>query len=400
MKRLLTIFAILLMLPSSTSGTASAQAVDCSQFDVWIWAQTVFESDKSAHANLDPDGNGLACEQLPFVGFAPMTGVDSRPKNIFPVSDLKVKDLDRITVKWEGVSKSILLHETGKLVTENGSKACGATQSLDFMNWVLSWVDPEDIYVEPNYGTMADYDEHQSYLWMEIADEWYMLNDVMIRSGWATYSDEGFHHLHKDELTRAESFASSHVLGANLTCGGTNLASAETTSSEHLTQAAEVQPDRGQFAGAENYYATFLGQTGPYSEEAIAERDRAKIGNSSETRPQPNQSTESQPVFNAGIVSTGNGIVNQPVQAPAETVYEEPAEEVWEAPAEPVYQEPVVEEPVYEEPVTAECHWAYGACLPVVGDLNCTDIAAKDFYADPSDPYGLDRDGDGVACES
>lgn len=38
------------------------------------------------------------------------------------------------------------------------------------------------------------------------------------------------------------------------------------------------------------------------------------------------------------------------------------------------------------------------------GDYDCTDFAdqaeAQDYYdADPSDPSGLDRDGDGYACE-
>lgn len=40
------------------------------------------------------------------------------------------------------------------------------------------------------------------------------------------------------------------------------------------------------------------------------------------------------------------------------------------------------------------------------GDMNCSDFRswreAQDFYESqgPGDPHGLDRDGDGVACET
>lgn len=50
----------------------------------------------------------------------------------------------------------------------------------------------------------------------------------------------------------------------------------------------------------------------------------------------------------------------------------------------------------------AQCDSNYsGVCVPVVGyDLDCKDIPAKRFQSTGSDPHGLDRDKDGVACES
>lgn len=42
-----------------------------------------------------------------------------------------------------------------------------------------------------------------------------------------------------------------------------------------------------------------------------------------------------------------------------------------------------------------------GACVPTdQGDVNCGDLSATDFQSTGSDPYRLDADGDGVACES
>jgi hypothetical protein len=42
-----------------------------------------------------------------------------------------------------------------------------------------------------------------------------------------------------------------------------------------------------------------------------------------------------------------------------------------------------------------------GACVPAdAGDVDCTELADSDFDSIGSDPYRLDADGDGVACES
>jgi hypothetical protein len=48
------------------------------------------------------------------------------------------------------------------------------------------------------------------------------------------------------------------------------------------------------------------------------------------------------------------------------------------------------------------CEPGYRPCLPRTVDLNCDDIAAgeKPVQVTGADPYGLDADGDGSACES
>ena len=47
------------------------------------------------------------------------------------------------------------------------------------------------------------------------------------------------------------------------------------------------------------------------------------------------------------------------------------------------------------------CQPGYSPCLPRVADLNCDDIpeSKKPITVTGSDPYRLDGDGDGVACE-
>ena len=49
-------------------------------------------------------------------------------------------------------------------------------------------------------------------------------------------------------------------------------------------------------------------------------------------------------------------------------------------------------------PASGQCHPNYEPCLPVSEDLDCSDIRMP-VTVTGEDPYGLDRDGDGQACE-
>ena len=59
-----------------------------------------------------------------------------------------------------------------------------------------------------------------------------------------------------------------------------------------------------------------------------------------------------------------------------------------------------------EEPPKA-CHPSYaGVCVPIAGDVDCAGgngnglvYVSGPVYVIGPDEYGLDRDGDGVACE-
>jgi hypothetical protein len=57
--------------------------------------------------------------------------------------------------------------------------------------------------------------------------------------------------------------------------------------------------------------------------------------------------------------------------------------------------------PVSNQPTGPGCEPGYSPCLPRAADLNCDDIAAakKPVHVTGDDPYGLDGDGDGSACE-
>ena len=50
--------------------------------------------------------------------------------------------------------------------------------------------------------------------------------------------------------------------------------------------------------------------------------------------------------------------------------------------------------------ITGECSDAYAPCVLEAADRNCADIGFRVTRTGYADPYGLDRDGDGVGCES
>jgi len=59
---------------------------------------------------------------------------------------------------------------------------------------------------------------------------------------------------------------------------------------------------------------------------------------------------------------------------------------------------PLVQQRKPAEQSGGNCMPGYDPCLPVLGDMNCPDIGHP-VQVTGSDPYGLDRDGDGVGCD-
>ncbi|AOH42151.1 hypothetical protein BEQ56_00800 [Anaerolineaceae bacterium oral taxon 439] len=70
--------------------------------------------------------------------------------------------------------------------------------------------------------------------------------------------------------------------------------------------------------------------------------------------------------------------------------------------AAPVYAAPAVVAPAsdYAAPSESECNPNYiDVCLPMYGNVRCKDIKYTRFRHNGYDPFGLDRDGDGICCE-
>jgi hypothetical protein len=86
----------------------AGQSLDCAGYDSQIWAQSVFETDPNWFASLDPDGNGLACDDLP-PGAAPAWWTSRVPPGSQPVTLLGVTDGDTIRVVVNGRNEPVRL---------------------------------------------------------------------------------------------------------------------------------------------------------------------------------------------------------------------------------------------------------------------------------------------------
>jgi hypothetical protein len=45
--------------------TSREETIACANYDSQVWAQSVYDTEPTWYAALDPDSNGLACEELP-----------------------------------------------------------------------------------------------------------------------------------------------------------------------------------------------------------------------------------------------------------------------------------------------------------------------------------------------
>jgi endonuclease YncB( thermonuclease family) len=59
---------------------------------------------------------------------------------------------------------------------------------------------------------------------------------------------------------------------------------------------------------------------------------------------------------------------------------------------------PFARQPEPVENAGANCMSGYDPCLPIRGDMNCPEVNGP-VRVTGSDPYGLDRDGDGIGCD-
>lgn len=254
---LLVLVGILLPLASDAQSTAQSRAtVDpawtCDSFDAWVWAQTAYELDPDRLSALDPDGDGIACEHLPVTGFAPVLWRDSIPAGAEAARVVSVTDGDTIRVTVDGVEDRVRLYHIDAPETKhpNVPKQCGGQESTDYMEYVFGFAPDGIVWLEYDQTQRDRYDRRLAYIWFQIGDDIYMVNEVMVRNGWAASETYRPDVKYKAELDAAEQFSVDHVLGVRLLCGKFGQPLGEgAPSRQQLRQAYRRQPDQGQLAG-------------------------------------------------------------------------------------------------------------------------------------------------------
>lgn len=218
MRLVLLVSTLLALFPM----TGTAQSADCADYDAWEWAQSIHDQQPSSREGLDPDGNGIACDNLPRGGFAPAWWTESIPSEVVEAQVVTVTDGDTLQVTINGQSDTVRLYRADAPEVQG----CGGDNATNFARTALSFNDHgATVYLESDATDRDRYDRKLAYVWFESGGLPYMLNEVMMRSGWAQDVDYG-DRLYADEFPPAVQFAERWQIGQWELCGGFGIDSA------------------------------------------------------------------------------------------------------------------------------------------------------------------------------
>jgi endonuclease YncB( thermonuclease family) len=209
----------------------------------------VYEADPAAtRATLDPDGDTIACPDLPLAGFAPALWTDAIPDGAEPAQVVGISDGDTLVVTRHGARETIGLAAIAAPATFNlgGAPECGGADATTYLSYVLGFAPGGTVYLEPGLPARDADGRTQAYVWLELAGEVYLINEVMLRAGWAALMEPPPVGPSVAHLQAAAQFAETRALGVWLRCGGFNRPPEATPEAEQVATARRSQPDQGQ----------------------------------------------------------------------------------------------------------------------------------------------------------
>lgn len=238
------------LLTSVPAQSMAQQVIDCSPFDSWQWAQSLFDTNPDGYRQtMDPDGNNIACEHLPIRSFAPDLWGDPIPVGAEPAQVVSVTDGDTIDVLINGTPTTVRLYHINapERSTSGGGPHCGAESAKAHLAFILSFAPGDTVYLEYDITEMDPFGRRLAYVWFDYAGSTYMVNEAMVRNGYAeseTYEPDV---KYREQLNTAEQFSIEKVLGVRLECGRFGQPLDSQPSREQLAQAWRSQPNQGQF---------------------------------------------------------------------------------------------------------------------------------------------------------
>ena len=213
------IILVVMLVVSAATGhvTTTAQAVSCTDFDAFEWAQSVYEADPVRYAALDPDGDGIACPELG-PGAAPALWTTSVPAGAEPARLSRVVDGDTADfVLSDGTTDRVrfLLIDTPETVDPSRPVGCFGQEASDFTTWLLSLGETPGaaIYLERDVSERDQYDRLLRYVWLDLGGEVYLVNEALARSGYASLSTFPPDVKYVEQIQAAQAFAERHQRG-------------------------------------------------------------------------------------------------------------------------------------------------------------------------------------------
>ncbi|MDQ2654736.1 MAG: thermonuclease family protein [Chloroflexota bacterium] len=216
---LICVIAGLALLASLVRQADAVAAPDtCDNFNSWVWAQTVYDDNPGEERALDPDGDGVACDALPD-GIAPATWTTDIPADAEAVDLINVNDGDTIEVWLNNRHERVRLvgidtHEVGGGYQQ---EECFGPEASRFLKALLNvggeiWIE-RDIEDRDQYGRLL------RWVWADFGTgQVYLLNEAMLRAGFAERYRNTPNDLYLEELLDAEAFAQDYQLGLWAAC--------------------------------------------------------------------------------------------------------------------------------------------------------------------------------------
>lgn len=216
----------------------------CADFNSWIWAQTIFDANPGEARALDPDGNDIACDALPD-GIAPATWTDEIPASAQPVDLITVNDGDTIEVWLNNQHERVRLvgidsHEVGGGYQQ---EECFGPEASRFLKALMNV--GGDVWIEKDVEDRDQYGRLLRWVWADFGTgEVYLLNEALLRAGFAERYRNTPNDRYLDELMAAEDFAQDYQLGLWAACDVPGLASS-TDSETSVSRSSQAPSPTG-----------------------------------------------------------------------------------------------------------------------------------------------------------
>jgi endonuclease YncB( thermonuclease family) len=203
--------------------------LDCSSFAAQEDAQAVFDANPGDRFDLDPDGNGIACETLPSRNGVPASGKSLTPtpavdENGLPSGSLTAKvvevvDGDTVKVMLDGRPEMVDLLGIDAPATKDPGQPIecfGADATIRARGLLKKG---RTIYLEAA-GAGRDRAGHLlRFVWTASDGKARFVNETLVRGGYAVVSDPA-PRVHRARLQKAQERAQAEQAGLWGTCGG------------------------------------------------------------------------------------------------------------------------------------------------------------------------------------
>jgi endonuclease YncB( thermonuclease family) len=134
-------------------------------YDAWEWTKSIYDQQPSVRDDLDPDGNGVACDNLPRARIAPALWTDDIPSSAVEAYLVSIVDDDTVVVTINSVEEEVRLYRSDA----PDYQGCGGEAETEFAQRELAYNDNDlTIYLESDITHRDRYARKLAYVWSEI----------------------------------------------------------------------------------------------------------------------------------------------------------------------------------------------------------------------------------------